>query len=102
MVRGPIQSHADRVSPATPLNFVSSEAPPFLIVHDPRDQYVPYDQSERLHQALTAAGVESTLVTTHESEYPFHGFDDQGEGREAVREAVDAFFAKHLKPRPPW
>ena len=97
MVRGPIQKYPERVEPATPLNFVSADAPPFLIVHDPQDQYVPYDQSERLNRALGAAGVESTLVTTHETSYPFHGFDDQGEHREAVRQAVDSFFARHLK-----
>jgi acetyl esterase/lipase len=38
-------------------------APPFLIAHGTLDETVPYEQAERLHAALTAAGTSAELVT---------------------------------------
>jgi acetyl esterase/lipase len=51
---------AKRVSPLT---YVRAGLPPILSIHGDADPVVPYDQSARLHQALTAAGVPNELVT---------------------------------------
>ncbi len=51
---------AKRVSP---LSYVRAGLPPILSIHGDADPVVPYDQSMRLHQALTAAGVPNELVT---------------------------------------
>jgi acetyl esterase/lipase len=51
---------AKRVSPLT---YVRAGLPPILSVHGDQDQVVPYEQSVRLHKALTAAGVPNELVT---------------------------------------
>jgi acetyl esterase/lipase len=51
---------AKRVSPLT---YVRAGLPPILSIHGDTDPVVPYDQSTRLHQALTAAGVPNELVT---------------------------------------
>ncbi len=51
---------AKRVSP---LSYVRGGLPPILSIHGDADPVVPYDQSMRLHQALTAAGVPNELVT---------------------------------------
>ncbi len=51
---------AKRVSPLT---YVRAGVPPILSIHGDADPVVPYDQSTRLHQALTAAGVPNELVT---------------------------------------
>jgi acetyl esterase/lipase len=51
---------AKRVSP---LSYVRAGLPPILSIHGDADPVVPYDQSTRLHQALTAAGVPNELVT---------------------------------------
>jgi acetyl esterase/lipase len=51
---------AKRVSPLT---YVRAGLPPILSVHGDADPVVPYDQSARLHQALTAADVPNELVT---------------------------------------
>jgi acetyl esterase/lipase len=51
---------AKRVSPLT---YVRAGLPPILSIHGEADPVVPYDQSTRLHQALTAAGVPNELVT---------------------------------------
>lgn len=46
---------------ASPLTYVTIEAPPFLIAHGTADGLVPPTQSVLLHEALAAAGAESTL-----------------------------------------
>jgi acetyl esterase/lipase len=51
---------AKRVSPLT---YVRAGLPPILSIHGNADPVVPYDQSTRLHQALTAADVPNELVT---------------------------------------
>jgi acetyl esterase/lipase len=51
---------AKRVSPLT---YVRSGLPPVLSIHGDQDAVVPYEQSVRLHQALTAAGVPNQLIT---------------------------------------
>lgn len=53
-------SIAKRVSP---LAHVRPGLPPVLSIHGDADPVVPYEQSVRLHQALTAAGVPNELVT---------------------------------------
>jgi dipeptidyl aminopeptidase/acylaminoacyl peptidase len=76
---------------ASPVTHVSPDDPPFLIVHGDRDRVVPLDQSVRLHQALTAAGVESTLYVVKGAG---HGFRDP-KADALVRE----FFDRHLRPQ---
>jgi acetyl esterase/lipase len=61
---------------ASPIVHVTPEAPPFLLVHGTTDWLVPYAQSEQLHAALTAAGVESRLVPVEGAEHIFTGCDD--------------------------
>lgn len=51
---------AKRVSPLT---YVRAGLPPILSIHGDADAVVPYDQSTRLHQALSKAGVPNELVT---------------------------------------
>jgi acetyl esterase/lipase len=48
---------------ASPLEYVSKDDPPFLIVQGTADLLVPAIHSERLHEKLTAAGVEAKLIT---------------------------------------
>ncbi|HEV7189533.1 MAG TPA: alpha/beta hydrolase [Blastococcus sp.] len=61
---------------ASPITHVTRDAPPFLLVHGTADWLVPYDQSEQLHAALTAAGVDSRLVPVEGAQHVFDGHDD--------------------------
>jgi acetyl esterase/lipase len=56
-----VQTVADRVRAASPLTYVSKDAPPFLIMHGLADSSVPHGQSVLLYEALKAAGQEVTL-----------------------------------------
>lgn len=81
---------------ASPVNHVSAQAPPFLLVHGTSDQVVPYSQSERLAAALTAAGVANTLVPVEGADHIFDGHADV-EG--LVRLSVE-YLAEALLPGP--
>jgi acetyl esterase/lipase len=59
---GTVQEQEEMMRLASPLTHVRSDAPPFLIVHGTRDETVPFEQGQRLSEALQAAGVEVTFV----------------------------------------
>jgi len=91
LLGGPVAERVELARLASPVTHVSPDDPPFLIVHGDRDRVVPLDQSVRLHQALTAAGVESTLYVVKGAG---HGFRDP-KADALVRE----FFDRHLRPQ---
>ena len=76
-----------------PITHVTSEAPPFLLVHGTADWLVPYAQSEQLHAALTEAGVDCELVPVENAQHIFDGCDDI----DAVVQLSVDYLAKALK-----
>ncbi len=92
LVGGPIQQRPAEVARANPVTYVTSEAPPFLIVHGDRDPLVPYHQSTLLVAALQAAGVPVTFYTVAGGG---HGqFDDP-----QIPVLIHDFLAAHLRRR---
>jgi acetyl esterase/lipase len=47
---------------ASPVTYISKDAPPFFLVHGEADRIVPYQSSSALHDALRAAGVDATFI----------------------------------------
>lgn len=47
---------------ASPISHVSSDAPPFLLIHGDKDESVPFEMSERLAEALRKVNVEVKLI----------------------------------------
>lgn len=47
---------------ASPLGYVTKDAPPFLLIHGTEDPVVPVEQSVWLYDSLQAAGVRSDLI----------------------------------------
>jgi acetyl esterase/lipase len=62
LVGGPIQENDAMCALANPITYIDAQDPPFLILHGDADPLVPHCQSELLHEALVAAGVESRLI----------------------------------------
>ncbi|HET6298464.1 MAG TPA: alpha/beta hydrolase [Kribbella sp.] len=62
-------------SEASPLNHVTTGAPPFLIVHGDRDRVTPISESIALHDKLVRAGAESTFVTLGNAGHESNTFD---------------------------
>jgi acetyl esterase/lipase len=66
----------DAKAAASPITYVTPEAPPFLLVHGTADQVVGYVHSELLKAALSAAGVPVLLVPIEGADHIFDGHDD--------------------------
>lgn len=60
---------------ASPVTYVTSDDPPFLILQGDKDPYVPVNQADALHTALTQAGVPSTLVVVENGDHGLQGVD---------------------------
>lgn len=58
---------------ASPITYVSKDAPPFLIMHGDHDRTVPFNQSELLYAALKKARVDVTFVPTQGAGHGFGG-----------------------------
>lgn len=53
---------SDTLRQASPVTYVSAEAPPFLVVHGRQDSVVPFAQSAELVEKLQAAGAQADLL----------------------------------------
>jgi dipeptidyl aminopeptidase/acylaminoacyl peptidase len=78
---------------ASPVSYVTAEAPPFLLVHGDSDGLVPHLQTDLLAAALAEAGVEHEVVTVKGGDHCFFGAEDQIE--EILATGV-GFFARTL------
>jgi dipeptidyl aminopeptidase/acylaminoacyl peptidase len=90
LIGGPIQDHPAKVAAANPITYITSDDPPFLIIHGTLDPLVSFNQSEMLHAAMQTANLDSTMIT----------ITGGGHGREfppAVPELVARFFDHHLR-----
>ena len=61
---------------ASPVTHVRADAPPFLLLHGDADTAVPVRQSQRLHEALLAAGARSTFEPVAGYDHMFRGMPD--------------------------
>lgn len=81
----------------SPVNYVTPDDPPFLILQGTEDQLVPPSQSEALYERLIQSGVPVELVLV---ENAGHGFVPKGKIKpsrlELIRLVID-FFNMHLK-----
>jgi acetyl esterase/lipase len=78
LLGGPIRGRRDFARWASPLHRVHPGAPPFLNVHGTADSIAPFDQSQRLTEALRANGVRCDLLPVPGAEHCFEGHDDIG------------------------
>ncbi len=90
LLGGPIEEKIPEARAGSPVNHVSADSPPFLIIHGANDTLVLPDQSQRIHDRLRAAGVESRLIFLPEKGHWFNLTPAQ-------RVTVAEFFGRHLK-----
>src|SRR5688572_16274679 len=76
----------------SPVNHVSADDPPTLIIHGDADKLVPIQQAEIIIRKLQRAGVEAKLVTKGGAA---HGWPDQGKDTALIADWFDA----HLKKK---
>ncbi|MEW9797825.1 S9 family peptidase [Alteromonas sp. CYL-A6] len=83
----------ERLNAFSPVNRVSSLKAPVLIAHGKQDRRVPFEQAQRLEQALQAA---DKRYETFYKETESHGFRDEA-NRAAYYDRVASFLSAHLK-----
>ncbi len=91
LLGGPVQENKEKAARASPLTYVTTNMPPFLIVHGDADPVVAFNQSELLFDALKRAG---GAVHLHRIKGAGHG---QGFGGREIGEMVSDFFDRTLK-----
>ena len=92
LIGGPVQQNKAKAAKANPINYITKDDPPFLILHGDKDRTVPINQSELLTEALQKAGVPVT----------FHTLAGAGHGgpqfySPEIRQRIVEFFDRHLK-----
>ncbi len=88
----PVQQCKEKTMQASPMTYVTSDDPPFLIMHGLLDCLVPWQQSVLLHNALEEKGVQSTLILIATGEHGGSAFDDQ-----KYKQMVSDFLDKNLR-----
>lgn len=92
LIGGKLGEDKERCDAVSPVHYVSSDCPPFLILHGDRDALVPYAQSVELADRLKKAGVHVTL-----QRLPGAGHGGPEFSLPAITKLTDAFFDKYLK-----
>jgi acetyl esterase/lipase len=82
----------EKCDAVSPVHYVSSDNPPFLILHGDHDTLVPYAQSVELSERLSKAGVDVTL-----QRLPGAGHGGPQFALPGVIKLTVSFFDKHLK-----
>lgn len=93
-VGGTLEEKGDVANSASPVAWASASSAPMLHVHGTVDDIVPFHQSERLHQALLAAGADSTLRPVPGGGHGRGGGFDSDE----IIEEIGDFFDRQLRP----
>lgn len=95
---GATSADDDILKVASPTNWVSSDDPPFLLLHGAMDDLVPPSQSQLFLESLQQAGVTASLVMV---ENAGHGFVPSGgrinPSRSQISSLVGDFFDTYLK-----
>jgi len=93
LLGGSVSEHTELAWLASPIAFVSSSAPPFLIIHGTEDERVPFEQAVLLRDKLQTAGVDVTLLAIE------HGDHMQllQQHEKMIMEAILSFFTTHLR-----
>ncbi len=77
---------------ASPINFVTAQSAPTLLLHGGKDGIVPVSQSKELKAKLDKAGVPAELII-----YPNEGHGWWGATQEDSFKKIAAFLKKHVK-----
>jgi len=90
LIGGAIHKNEPAARSASPVTHASKGDAPTLTMHGTKDPLVPYNQGQRLHDALTKAGVPSVLVKMIDAG---HGGFKQPHANQRVK----AFIGKYLR-----
>ena len=81
---------------ASPITYITSDDPPFLIIHGDRDGIAPLEQSQVLDEKLKSAGVSSRLVIVKNGPHSLQG-EDLSPTPEELSKMISDFLEEQLK-----
>ena len=73
-----VMLNQEKAMNASPVNYVSKDAPPFMILHGINDHTVPFSQGEILHDKLEAAGCDVKLIAIEGADHADRQFFQEG------------------------
>ncbi len=94
LMGGPEFEYPERYAQASPVEHVSPDSPPALLMHGREDEVVSVEQSRRFFDALDEAGVDATLYELHDMN---HVWVETVEEIDSERTAMDLLT---VEPRP--
>src|ERR1043165_8366851 len=89
-------SDSPKMVAASPITYITSDDPPFLIIHGDQDQLAPLEQSQILDELLRNAGVSSTLVIVKHGEHSLQG-QNLSPGADEIMKMIVMFFETRLR-----
>ena len=92
LIGGAVLENKEKARRVNPIEYVSKDDPPFLIVHGDEDRTVPLNQSSLLYEALKKAGRDVRFHTILGAGHGRPGF-----GAPEIEEMVRRFFDAKLK-----
>jgi acetyl esterase/lipase len=92
LLGGPPEKTPELYKSASPVSYVSKDAPPMLTIHGTADPVVPVDQATEFDAAMKKAGASHEMLLLDGEK---HGFTPKG--YQKAGEATYKFFDKHLK-----
>jgi acetyl esterase/lipase len=63
LLGAPIRECPQRVAEANPITYANAASPPFLILHGQQDEFVPHNQGQLLHEALSGQRSRSSFIS---------------------------------------
>ncbi len=89
--------YAQNATIASPLTYVTNQAPPFLLFHGTSDTVVPSDQSQLLHDRLVAHQVGARYIKVPNTAHAFIGPELQPSSYKLVLDGIDAFLKETVE-----
>ncbi len=78
MLGGNLTANLDDVLKASPISYVTKNAPPCLIIHGTKDNTVPFSQSQELYDKLEQCGGDVTFLAIEGADHAdIHFFQDE-------------------------
>lgn len=93
LLGGDPQTNPEQARRASPIQYVSNDDPPFLVMHGNADPTVPIAQSETFAKALQGVGVDATFVNVVGGGHGGKLFTN-----DESMQRIESFFRKHLVP----
>jgi len=84
---------------ASPVTYIDSSDPPFLILHGTSDGVLPVEQAEIMHAHLTEAGVPSTLVIVENGDHGLQALPgkETSPTQDEINQTIFDFLEMNLK-----